>query len=277
MLLFGRIFTSALWLALQGISALSATTTHQDKPAHLQGRYLIKGQPPPPCVHHICPLARRSQAPADHLYLPVQQSGETNSETQANAEPISGSEESTATCQDGTAAPCSGQAKPVVTHQSAPITCGDGTKPPCGKAAGTASHPPDTHQTAPIRCGDGTKPPCGKAAGTASHPPDTHQTAPIRCGDGTRPPCGQTQPVAEGPRDFPDGTSGPCKPTGLAHHPPTHQTAPITCGDGTKPPCHGHADSPRLSPSFPGTRQTAPITCGDGSKPPCHSSAPIAL
>ncbi|KNZ55831.1 uncharacterized protein VP01_256g3 [Puccinia sorghi] len=243
MLLFGRILV--LVELMVPLLHSSATTTHQDKPAHLQRRYVIRGQPPPPCVHHICPLGQRSQVSADSSYLSVQQSGETNSEAQAKAEPISGSEENTMTCHEGSSPPCShGQAKRVPTHQSAPITCGDGTKPPCGKAAGKAPHPPDTHQAAPIHCGDGTKPPCG-----------------------------QTDPVAEGPLHCADGTSGPCKPIGLAQKPPTHQTAPITCGDGTKPPCHDHASSP----SFPGTHQTAPISCGDGSKPPCHSSPPIPL
>ncbi|PLW09535.1 hypothetical protein PCANC_13572 [Puccinia coronata f. sp. avenae] len=243
------IFGAVLILTLQQSPALADAGNHQDKSAHLQGRYRIVGQPPPPCKDKICPLTVRSQ-PEDTTYnLSELNNGGTSSEKQQHSgEPNLESN------------------KPHFI-KTAPITCHDGTHPPCQQdqpvaknpgtyqtVGGSASHNPGTHQTAPINCGDGTKPPCGKEGEKPAHFPGTHQTAPIKCGDGTKPPCGK----------------GGEKPP--SHFPGTHQTAPINCGDGTKPPCGKGGEKP---PSYiPGTHQTAPMACGDGTKPPCGQTKP---
>lgn len=254
MLSFGWVFGAALLLTLHQSSALPSVGIHEDKPAHLQGRYRIVGQPPPPCVHKICPLVQRGQ-PEDPSDASVH-SVATSSETHDHEEPKSESD------------------KPHFS-KTAPLTCHDGTHPPCGQAAPVTKHP-TTHQTAPVTCGDGKKPPCGEAGRKVPHFPGTHQTAPISCGDGSKPPCGQAKPVPSKPHDCGDGATAPCVLTDPGKEPPhpdllPHHTAPITCGEGSNPPC-GQNQTHHFNPSFPGTHQSAPISCGDGTKPPCRSS-----
>ncbi|WAQ81471.1 hypothetical protein PtA15_1A813 [Puccinia triticina] len=270
MLSFSWIVGATLLLSFQqSSSALPAGgNPHQEKPAHLQARYRIVGQPPPPCKNHICPLALRSRSEQPAGYSTGQ--ADTSSETQHEAAP---------TYQAKPDKPANSKPTFHGTHQTAPITCGDGTKPPCGQSPPQSDTPhfPGTHQTAPITCGDGTKPPCGQAK-PAPVFPGTHQTAPVTCGDGTKPPCGQVSPPViireTAPIDCGDDTKGPCVITDPGREPPhpdllPHPYVPLTCADGSKPPC-GQIQS--SSAHFPGTHQTAPVTCGDGTKPPCHST-----
>ncbi|KAH9819597.1 secreted protein, partial [Melampsora americana] len=71
-------------------------------PAHdtIEPRYIIQGQPPPPCKNHICPLANTMESPI---------------ESRATTEPNLNT--------------ASSFPRP---HQTAPVKCGDtGLPPPC--------------------------------------------------------------------------------------------------------------------------------------------------
>ncbi|KAH9466441.1 hypothetical protein Pst134EB_001495 [Puccinia striiformis f. sp. tritici] len=281
MLSFGWILSAVVALTLQQSSLAWSAASHGDTPHHLQKRYRIVGQPPPPCMHKICPLASRSEVPIDATVesdVSAKSNRGTPSSSQytspavVNAKPnIPGTHQTAPiNCGDGTQPPC-GQTRPGSettrfpgTHQTAPVACGDGTPPPCGQMKPVVTFP-GTHITAPVSCGDGKKPPCGpaKTAPEVSHIPGTHQTAPINCGDGIKPPCGQAQPVTtpqRTPSDCGDGTGGPC----------------VVIDPGREPP---HADllpkqtTASTNPNYHKTPQPASTNCGDHTNTPCHPAS----
>jgi len=299
------IVNVALFLALQQTaSALPIGEYQPDDSERLQARYVIAGQPPPPCYNHICPLTTTSgvrqvvtaanstvqstATPEPSDTAPVASIGTANSTFPGTHQtaPV--------TCGDGTKPPCHNSDSDhgpkfnrPPTHQTAPVTCGDGTKPPCHGSASdcrTGLHRPPTHQTAPVTCGDGTKPPChDSASGSEFDRPPTNQTTPITCGDGTKPPCHSEEKNGTHLQDCGGHVKPPFQCLSVnngesneskTRFPGTHQTAPITCGDGTEPPCGSAKNESTSTTTFPGTHQTAPITCGDGTKPPCHNSKP---
>ncbi|KAH9441596.1 hypothetical protein Pst134EA_000274 [Puccinia striiformis f. sp. tritici] len=147
MLSSGWILSAAVALTLQQSSSAWPAASHGDTPHHLQKRYRIVGQPPPPCMHKICPLASRSEVPIDAT-VESDVSAKSNRGTPSSSQYTS---------------PAVVNAKPNIpgTHQTAPINCGDGTQPPCGQTrpGSETTRFPGTHQTAPVACGDGTPPP----------------------------------------------------------------------------------------------------------------------
>ncbi|KAI9601485.1 hypothetical protein H4Q26_001305 [Puccinia striiformis f. sp. tritici PST-130] len=223
MLSFGWILSAVVALTLQQSSLAWSAASHGDTPHHLQKRYRIVGQPPPPCMHKICPLASRSEVPIDAT-VESDVSAKSNRATMWPDSPRIGDDTLSWHSSDGSSR--------LRRRNSTTLRSDE-----------TSRHVPwHPHNGACLmwRWEEATMWTSEKAP-EVSHIPGTHQTAPINCGDGIKPPCGQAQPVTtpqRTPSDCGDGTGGPCVVIDPGREPPHADLLPKQTTASTNPNYH---------------------------------------